>query len=130
MTQEKTVNKKGRILIIDDQPFMIKLIQYNLKKEGYITITETDGLKAYNEIEKINPDLIILDIRMPKISGTELCRKFRAKDSLKETPILFLTGQIAEKDSPALQNSGATDFMTKPFSPAELIAKVNHYTGK
>jgi len=130
MTQEKTVNKKGRILIIDDQPFMIKLIQYNLKKEGYITITETDGLKAYNEIEKINPDLIILDIRMPKISGTELCRKFRAKDSLKEIPILFLTGQIAEKDSPALQNSGATDFMTKPFSPAELIAKVNHYTGK
>jgi len=130
MTPETTDSAKGRILIIDDQPFMIKLIQYNLKKEGYTTITETDGLKAYNNIDEINPDLIILDIRMPKISGTELCRKFRGKENLENIPIIFLTGQLEDHENNTLQDSGATDFMTKPFSPAELVSKINYYMRK
>ena len=85
-----------RILIIDDQPFMIKLIQYNLKKQGYETITETDGLKALDKIEEIAPDLVFLDVRMPNITGTALCAQFRQKEIMKDIPIVILTGQLQE----------------------------------
>lgn len=116
-----------KILIIDDQPFMIKLIQYNLKKRGYETIPETDGLKALSKIEEIAPDMVILDIRMPKITGIELCKKFREKDIMKQIPIIILTGQLHEDTEKDALESGATDFMTKPFSPVELALKVDKY---
>ncbi len=118
-----------KILIIDDQPFIIKLIQYNLKKRGYKTITETDGLKALENIDKTSPDLVIMDIRMPKITGTELCIKFREKDNMKDIPIIILTGQLEEDTEEISRESGATDFMTKPFSPLELIKKIEQYLG-
>jgi len=124
-----TVSKPPRkkILIIDDQPFMIKLIQYNLKKHGYDTITETDGLKALEEIDIILPDLVLLDIRMPKITGTELCKRFREKERMKDIPIIILTGQVDSDTELQSRESGATDFMTKPFSPVELAIKVKQY---
>lgn len=121
--------KSKKILIIDDQPFMIKLIQYNLKKRGYDTIPYTDGLKALKKIEQINPDLVILDIRMPKITGTELCKKFRQKESMKGIPIIILSGQLETDVEKISIESGATDFMAKPFSPVELILKVEKYLG-
>ena len=120
-------NNRKRILIVDDQPFMIRLIQFNLKRQGYETVTETDGLKALENIEKIRPDMIILDIRMPKISGTDLCRKFREQDITKDTPILILTGQLNTNEDSKAEEFGATDFMTKPFSPSELANIVNKY---
>jgi two-component system alkaline phosphatase synthesis response regulator PhoP len=126
-TSDTSIGKK--VLIIDDQPFMIKLIQYNLKKRGYETITETDGLKALENIDNINPDLVILDIRMPRITGTELCRKFREKNNMKDIPIIILTGQLEGDAEKISRESGATDFMTKPFSPAVLASKMNQYLG-
>ena len=120
-------NSQRRILIIDDQPFMIKLIQYNLKKLGYDTVTETDGLKALADIDRISPDLIIMDIRMPKITGTELCKKFRERAALKGVPIIILTGQLGEEFEKTAREAGATDFMTKPFSPSELTGMVEKY---
>ena len=114
-----------RILIIDDQPFMIKLIQYNLKKNGFETITETDGLRALENIDKIAPDLVFLDIRMPKISGMELCAEFRQKKVMQNIPIIILTGQLKNNIGDAAKLSGATDFMAKPFSPKAMISKVN-----
>lgn len=119
-----------RILIIDDQPFMIKLIQYNLKKHGYDTVTETDGLKALDKIEKIAPDLVFLDIRMPNITGTALCAKFREKEIMKDIPIIILTGQLQEHVENDAKAAGATDFMTKPFSPTALRAKVKDLLGE
>ena len=113
-----------RILIVDDQPFMIKLLQYNLKKNGYETYTETDGLKALAKIEEIAPDLVILDIRMPIISGTELCAKLRTKKIMLDIPIIILTGHLQNDVEAMAKAAGATDFMTKPFSPTELIAKI------
>lgn len=113
-----------RILIIDDQPFMIKLIQYNLQKNGYKTITETNGLNALKMIDQIAPDLIFLDIRMPNITGTELCYQFRQKEITKDIPIIILTGQLEENSEKLSIDAGATAFMTKPFSPVALISKV------
>jgi two-component system alkaline phosphatase synthesis response regulator PhoP len=124
---ENVYNTPKKILIIDDQPFMIKLIEYNLKKHGYNTVTEVDGLKALEEIDEILPDLVLLDIRMPKITGTELCRRFRQKESMKDVPIIILTGQVEVDTEIHSRESGATDFMTKPFSPVELSLKVKEY---
>ena len=110
-----------KILIIDDQPFVLKLIEYNLKKNGYETVTETNGLKAFDQIEKIKPDLIILDVRMPHISGNDLCICFRNRDITSTTPIIMLTGHIDADSEEVSINAGANAFMTKPFSPYELI---------
>lgn len=119
-----------KILIIDDQPFMIKLIEYNLKKIGYETITETDGLKALAQIEDIAPDFVFLDIRMPNISGTELCAKFRKKEIMRDIPIVMLTGQLKNILKEEAEKAGATDLMTKPFSPTELKGKVKELLGE
>ena len=116
-----------RILIIDDQPFMIKLLRYNLKKNGYDIVTETDGLKALERVADIAPSLIILDVRMPKISGLELCSRFREMESLQNVPIIILTGQMHDDIETKTKEAGATDFMTKPFSPMELLATVRKY---
>ena len=116
-----------KILIIDDQPFIIKLIQYNLKRAGYITEALTDGLEALRLIDTIAPDLIILDLRMPTITGTDLCREFRKKDHLKNIPIIVLTAQVPGEAADEVIAAGATDFMTKPFSPVELLANVKKY---
>ena len=126
---EKFTNRTKKVLIIDDQPFMVKLIQYNLKKQGYDTVIEMDGLRALENIDTILPSLVILDIRMPKISGTELCKKFRQIESMKDIPIIILTGQVASDTEMKSLESGATDFMAKPFSPVELALKVKKYIG-
>lgn len=113
-----------KILIIDDQPFMIKLLRYNLKKNGYDTVTETDGIKALERVLDISPDLIILDVRMPKITGTELCERFREMKALQDVPIIILTSQMHDDIEAKTKAAGATDFMTKPFSPTELLSTV------
>ena len=119
-----------KILIIDDQPFVLKLIEYNLKKNGYNTVTETNGLNAFDQIEKIKPDLIILDVRMPHISGNDLCLCFRNRVQTATTPIIMLTGHL-DDDSEALAiSSGANAFMTKPFSPYELINTIKGLLSK
>ncbi len=118
-----------RILVVDDQPFMIKLIEYNLKKAGYETVTETDGLKALSEIEAIAPDLVFLDIRMPAITGTELCSRLREKEIMRDVPIIVLTGQFQENMEEESKAAGASAFMTKPFSPSALRARVRDMLG-
>jgi len=115
---------KKRIFIIDDQPFMIKLIQYNMRKNGYETITETNAIKALENIEKIAPDLVILDIRMPNITGTELCYEFKKIKIIKDIPIIILTGELEQNNEQEAITAGATAFMTKPFSPIALALKV------
>ncbi|MBN1863959.1 MAG: response regulator [Victivallales bacterium] len=118
-----------RVLVIDDQPFMIKLIEYNLKKEGYETVTETDGLRALDRIEDIAPDLVFLDIRMPSITGTELCSMLRQKDIMRDVPIIILTGQFQKNIEEDVRAAGANAFMTKPFSPFALRAEVRMMLG-
>jgi two-component system alkaline phosphatase synthesis response regulator PhoP len=119
-----------KVLVIDDQPFMLKLISYNLRKNGFDVATETDGLKALERIGEINPGLVVLDIRMPKITGTDLCARLRADQRFSKTPIIILTSQLREDAEDAAMAAGATDFMTKPFSPTELLAKVESYLEK
>lgn len=110
-----------KILIVDDEKNISDILKFNLKKEGYDTIEAYDGVEAVNLALSQNPDLILLDIMLPKMDGFSVCRKLRQSIS---TPILMLTAKEEEVDKVLGLELGADDYITKPFSPRELIARV------
>lgn len=116
---------KPIILIVDDEPDILELIEYNLKKEGYQVYTATNGQQAVSEAKKIIPDLIILDIMMPKMDGIEACRIMRAMPEFKNTFMVFLTARSEEYSEIAGFNVGADDYIAKPIKPRALISRIN-----
>jgi two-component system response regulator VicR len=113
------VSKK--ILIVDDEKNIVDILKYNLKKEGYLTIEAYDGEQAMDKALNQNPDLILLDIMLPKMDGFTVCRKLRQSIT---TPIIMLTAKEEEVDKVLGLELGADDYITKPFSHRELIARV------
>lgn len=109
------------IAIIEDEKAISDIIKYNLEKEGYKVYTAYDGEEGIKLIESVDPDLILLDIMMPKIDGLEVCRRVR---QVKETPIIILTAKAEEIDKVLGLELGADDYMTKPFGMRELSARV------
>lgn len=111
----------SKILVVDDEQSIMNIIAYNLKKEGYEVICAEDGEKALELFEKEVPELIILDIMMPKIDGYSACKKIREKS---DVPIIMLTARADEVDKVLGLEIGADDYVTKPFSNRELLARV------
>ena len=111
----------ARVLVVDDEKNIVDIIKYNLKKEGYDVITAYDGEEAVRLNEKEEPDLILLDIMMPKLDGYSACRKIREK---YDTPIIMLTARAEEVDKVLGLELGADDYVTKPFGTRELMARV------
>ena len=118
-------SKGKRILIADDEPDILEIIQYNLVKEGYEVVTAKDGDEALVKAKAARPDLVILDIMMPKKNGMEVCRLMRAQPQFKETLIVFLTALNDENNHIKGLETGADDYVTKPISPKVLISRVN-----
>jgi len=118
------MNNKN-ILIVDDEPDLVELLSYNLKKEGFGVLTAPDGEDALHKIRKTEVDLILLDLMLPGIQGLELCRILRQNPKTERIPIIMLTAKGEEGDKIRGLETGADDYMTKPFSPKELIARVN-----
>jgi two-component system alkaline phosphatase synthesis response regulator PhoP len=116
---------KPIILIVDDEPDILELIEYNLKKEGYQVYTASNGKEAVAEAKKVIPDLIILDIMMPKMDGIEACRIMRAMPEFKNTFMVFLTARSEEYSEIAGFNVGADDYIAKPIKPRALISRIN-----
>ncbi len=116
---------KQKILIVDDEPDILELIEYNLKKEGYLVFTATNGQDGINVAKKVQPDLIILDIMMPKMDGIEACRLMRAIPEFKNTFMVFLTARSEEYSEIAGFNAGADDYIAKPIKPRALISRIN-----
>jgi len=112
------------ILIVDDEPDIVELISYNLKKEGFHLSTALDGEEALQKVRAGHLDLILLDLMLPGIHGMELCRILRNNPRTAHVPIIMLTARGEESDKVHGLESGADDYMTKPFSPKELIARV------
>lgn len=110
-----------KILVVDDEKNIVEIIKFNLKKEGYEVITAANGEEAILKNKEENPDLILLDIMMPKIDGYEACKKIREKYS---TPIIMLTARAEEVDKVLGLELGADDYVTKPFGVRELMARV------
>ena len=112
------------VLIVDDEKNIVNIIAFNLKKEGYEVLTAGDGEEAVAIADEKNPDLILLDIMMPKMDGYEACRKIREKHNM---PIIMLTARAEELDKVLGLEMGADDYVTKPFVPLELLARVNSH---
>ena len=110
-----------KILIVDDEKNILDIIAFNLKKEGYQIIKASDGEEGVKKAMEENPDLILLDIMMPKMDGYEACKKIREK---KNTPIIMLTARAEEVDKVLGLELGADDYVTKPFGVRELMARV------
>ena len=118
-------SKGKRILIADDEPDILEVIQYNLEKEGYEVVTAKDGDDALAKAKSTHPKLIILDIMMPKKSGVEVCEILRAQPAFKDTLIIFLTALNDESSHIKGLETGADDYVHKPISPKVLISRVN-----
>lgn len=117
--------KGKKILIADDEPDILEIIQYNLVKEGYMVVTAKDGDDALSKAKLEKPDLIILDIMMPKKNGVEVCELLRMQPAFKETLIIFLTALNDESSHIRGLETGADDYVSKPISPKVLISRVN-----
>lgn len=114
-----------KVLIVDDEKDIVELITYNLKKEGFVTDSAPDGETALAKIKKGNYDLVILDLMLPGLQGIELCRILRNDPATSSLPVIMLTAKGEEVDKVLGLEMGADDYITKPFSPRELVARVN-----
>ena len=114
----------NKILIVEDEKDIRDLIIYALQAKGYETISADDGEKALKMLKENKPDLVILDWMLPSVSGLEICRNIRRDKNIKNIPIIMLTAKITEDDKILGLDSGADDYVTKPFSTAELTSRV------
>ncbi|HCL48676.1 phosphate regulon transcriptional regulator PhoB [Alphaproteobacteria bacterium] len=112
------------ILIVDDEPAQLELLRYNLEKAGFETVQADNGLRAIDLVEDTDPDLVVLDWMMPEASGVDVCRELRARASTRLLPIIMLSARGEEGDRALGLDTGADDYITKPFSPRELVARV------
>ncbi len=120
-----TANTVKKILIADDEPDILEIIQYNLENEGYEVATARNGNDALDLAKRFNPDLIILDIMMPGKTGIEVCNLLRMQPAFNRTLIIFLTALSDEGTEIKGLETGADDYLTKPISPKVLVSKVN-----
>jgi len=113
-----------KILVVEDEPNQVELIEFNLNSQGYEVVVARDGEEALNLAEEENPDLILLDWMLPKVSGIEVCRQLRRSKMTREIPIVILTARSEESDKIRGLDIGADDYITKPYSIKELLARV------
>ena len=112
------------VLIADDEPNILISLEFLLKREGYDVKLARDGQEAIDAIVAHRPDLVLLDVMMPRKTGFDVCQEVRALESVKDTRILMLTAKNTERDTVRALDAGANDFVSKPFQPNELLARV------
>lgn len=117
---------RKKILIVDDEPDVADLVAYNLKTKGFDTETVNDPTHSIGVARTMMPDLVILDVMMPVINGIQICRLLRAEPQLKNVPVIFLTAKVEEDDRVQGLESGADDYICKPFSTNELVLRVQN----
>jgi two-component system, OmpR family, phosphate regulon response regulator PhoB len=116
--------KPPHVLVVEDEAALAELLKYNLEKEGYRVAVASDGEEALVQAEESPPDLVLLDWMLPKAPGVEVCRRLRARQETRNTPIVMLTARSEETDRVRGLDTGADDYITKPFSMGELLARI------
>jgi two-component system alkaline phosphatase synthesis response regulator PhoP len=124
ISERHSLNTMTRILIIEDDKDIVELVRYNLAHEGFQVTSMADGGSGLAQVKKAPPDVLLLDLMLPKLSGLEICKEIRRDASLNRLPILMLTARGEEADRVVGLEMGADDYVTKPFSPRELVARV------
>ncbi len=115
---------KGTVLVIDDEKDLIELVRYNLRSEGFEVLAARDGESGVREAFDRRPDLVLIDLMLPGIDGLEVCRRLRSDERTSRIPLIMLTAKSSEADRVVGLELGADDYVTKPFSPRELAARV------
>ena len=123
-TPKQNQMKQETILIIEDDGDIVELLQYNLAKEGFRVRVARDGDSGLHEARRYRPDLILLDLMLPGVDGLEVCRRLKRDGELATTPVVMVTAKSEESDVVTGLELGADDYLTKPFSPRELLARV------
>lgn len=116
---------KPAILVVEDETALVSLLRYNLEKEGFEVLEAADGEEALLVLSERQPDLVLLDWMLPKLSGIEVCRQMRRRSETRNTPVIMLTARGEEGDRIRGLNAGADDYVPKPFSTNELIARIH-----
>src|ERR1035441_1660637 len=116
---------RSKILVVDDEPEAVELLEFNLKQAGFDVITAADGAQAIKKARAASPSLIVLDLMLPEIDGLEVCKMLRRDPATAPIPIIMLTAKAAEVDRIVGLEIGADDYVTKPFSPRELVLRIN-----
>ena len=114
-----------KVLVVDDEEPILELLKYNLEKQGYDVRTASDGIEAVEVAKKFHPELVLLDIMMPKMDGVEACRQIRAMPELVNTFIVFLTARAEEYSEIAAFDVGADDYILKPIKPRVLMSRIS-----
>ena len=125
----ETRTHQGKILVVDDEVYILHILDFILGAESYEVITATNGDQALHKVRDEKPDLVILDIMMPKLDGYETCRMIKSDPATSQIPVILLTAKGREIDQRLGKEVGANDYITKPFSPTKLIDRVQAILG-
>ena len=128
--REVTRVAKGRILVVDDEIYIVHILDFSLGMEGYEVVTALDGEQALERVAEQKPDLIVLDIMMPKLDGYETCKMLKADESTRAIPVILLSAKGRNVDQKIGFEVGADDYITKPFSPRKLVERINAILGQ
>ena len=120
---------KGKILVVDDEIYIVHILDFSLGMEGYDVVTALDGEQALDKLKSEKPDLIVLDIMMPKLDGYETCKRLKADPETKGMPVILLSAKGRNVDQKVGFEVGADDYITKPFSPRKLVERINAILG-
>lgn len=118
-----------KIMVVDDEPYIARVIKFKLEQEGYTVISANDGQSGLQKIKEEKPDLVLLDVMMPGLSGYEVCQKIKEDADLAGIPVVILTAKGQERDREQGLTMGASDYITKPFSPNRLLELVKNMIG-
>jgi two-component system alkaline phosphatase synthesis response regulator PhoP len=121
---------KGKIMVVDDEIYIVHILDFSLGMEGYEVITALDGEQALDKARSDHPDLIVLDIMMPKLDGYETCKALKADPATKDIPVILLSAKGRNADQKLGFEVGADDYITKPFSPRKLVERINAILGQ
>jgi two-component system alkaline phosphatase synthesis response regulator PhoP len=121
---------KGKILVVDDEIYIVHILDFSLGMEGYQVITALDGEQALEKARAEHPDLIVLDIMMPKLDGYETCKVLKSDEHTKNIPVILLSAKGRNVDQKVGFEVGADDYITKPFSPRKLVERINAILGQ
>jgi two-component system alkaline phosphatase synthesis response regulator PhoP len=121
---------KGRILVVDDEIYIVHILDFSLGMEGYEVLTALDGEQALERLKNEKPDLIVLDIMMPKVDGYEVCRTIKSSPETQHIPVILLSAKGRNVDQKMGFDVGADDYITKPFSPRKLVERINSLLGQ
>jgi len=125
-----TASNKKKILIVDDEPDIVETLKFLIESEGFESIIALDGEEALKKAKEENPDIMILDVMLPKINGYKVCRLLKFDSKYKHIPILMVTARSQEEDKVIGEETGADEYITKPFDINELLEKIHFYLQK